>query len=103
MHFVIDNQPPIIAGEEREMREILFCCLLSTISMCLLFASRTTVRENLVGADGNGTDFFAISRVLTYHLRWDIRLVENFLYPLPYRYGIGRKDQRGALNIGHGD
>src|SRR6266704_1511452 len=102
MYFVIDNQPPIIAGEKREMWKILFTCLMS-ISTRLLFGIRTPVCEYLVGADCNRTNFFTISRILTYHLWRDIRLIENFLYPLPHSDRIGRKNQCSALNIGHGE
>src|SRR5260370_31483376 len=80
------------------MQLFLFCW---HISICLLFTAGATVRENLVGAHRNGADFFAVSRVLAYHLRWNIRLVQEFLYPLPHCYGIGGEDQRSALDIGY--
>src|SRR6266566_8812527 len=102
MHLVIDNQSPIIAGEEREMRKILFHCFLP-YSICLLFTSGATVRENLIGTDCNRANFFAITCVLAYHLRWNIRLVDNFLYPLPHSNRVRGKDQGGALNISHRD
>src|SRR5258707_3582917 len=98
MNLVIDNQPPIVAIEEREMRVFLFCW---HFSICLLFTAGATVRENLVGAHRNGADFFAVSRVLAYHLRWNIRLVQEFLDPLPHCYGIVGKDQLSALDIGY--
>src|SRR5258708_12440880 len=100
MHLVIDDQSPIIAGEEREMREILSCRLLS-FAITLPLGIGTTIREYLIGADCYRANFFAISRVLTYHLRWDIRLVNYFLYPLPHCYRIGLKDHRTSLNINH--
>ena len=74
MHFIIDNQPPIKAGEEGEMGKILFF--------------RAAVCENLVGADRDGTDIFALARVLPYHLGWDIGLIENFADPLAHGYSI---------------
>src|SRR5260370_17841106 len=98
MNLVIDNQPPIVAVEEREMRVFLFCW---HFSICLLFTAGATVRENLVGAHRNGADFFAVSRVLAYHLRWNICLVQESLYPLSHCYGIGGEDQRSALYIGY--
>src|SRR5260221_12450734 len=98
MDLVVNNQPPIVTVEEREMRVFVFCW---HFSICLLFTAGTTVRENLVGAHCNGADFFAISRVLAYHLRWNIRLVQEFLYPLSHCYGIGGEDQRSALDIGY--
>src|SRR6266487_264633 len=98
MHFVIDNQPPIIAGEKREVREIIFVSLIY-LFISLLFCMRTPVCQYLVGTHCNWTYFFAISRILAYHLWRDICLVNNFLYPLSHSYRIGRKNQCGSLNI----
>ena len=49
---------------------------------------RAAVREDLVGADRDGTDIFALTCVLPYHLWWDICLIENFVDPLAHCYSI---------------
>src|SRR6266436_2008321 len=100
MYFVVDNQPPIITAEKREMWEILFAGL-KYLLIGLPPGIGAPVCQYLVGTHCNWTYFFAISRILTNHLWRDICLIDNFLYPLPHSYRIGRKNQCSALNICH--
>src|SRR6266702_5873571 len=59
------------------------------------------VGQNLVSAHRNRADILALSRIFSYHLWWQIGLVQNFLYPLAYCNSVGRENQRSPLNISH--
>ena len=83
------------------MRKIFFSWLRTVLlSTSLLFLA--AIGENLVGADGNGANFFAVTGILSDHLRGNIGFINDFLYPLAHSNGIGRQDQGCTLNIGHG-
>ncbi len=61
----------------------------------------TAIGQDLVGTDSDGADFFAVAGIFSYQFWGYVGLVQDFLYPLAYRDGVGGKDQRGALNVGH--
>src|SRR6185312_17198483 len=102
MYLVVDDQAPIVARKESKMRIIFFGYFLSFGSFILVsIGTGATIGQNLVGTDGDGADFFAVAGILSYQFWWYIGLVQDLLNPLAHCNGVGRKDQRGALNISH--
>src|SRR5690242_14566090 len=100
MNFVVDNQTPVKASEKGEMWEVILGGLIYG-SRRLTFGIGPTVGQYLVSADCNWAYFFAVSGVFTDHLRRDICLVNDFLYPLSYCNSIGCEDQCSTLDICH--
>ena len=92
MYFVIDNQAPVVAGKKREMGKVFW------LVVRLALAS---VREDLVGAHGDGGDRFALPGIFRDHLRRHVGFIDNLVDPLAYGHRIGSQDERCTLDIGH--
>src|SRR5450755_1235776 len=97
MYFVVDDESPIVTGEEREMWEVFLPVLFSILS------STTPVGEDLIGAHSDGRDIFALACVFADHLGGNVRLVDNLVDPLAHRDRVGSEDQRGPLHRRHRD
>ena len=94
VHFVVDNQTPIVAGEEREMWvRLLFCAV--------FVFNRAAIGENLVGTHCDRADILAVSRIFADHLWRKVCLVENFANPLANRNGIWSQNEGCALDVCH--
>src|SRR6266496_898132 len=68
--LVVDNESPVITGEEREVREVFLLGIFSVLS------SSAPIGEDLIGADGNRSDVFPFFRVFSDPLGCNIRFVD---------------------------
>src|SRR5450432_2948676 len=87
MHLVIDDQSPIMPGDQSEVRKLL--------------AITWAISEYLVGRHGDGPDLFAVAGILADLRRSQACFIEQFGDPLAHRDGVWREDQRRALHGGH--
>ena len=78
MYLVIDNQAPIHLGEEPQMHEVLR----------FAFA----IGQDLVGGDGDWSDFLAVARVFADIFRRNRGLIEEFIDPLTHSDCVCGKD-----------
>ena len=84
--LVVDDQPPVVLGEEIEMGEVI--------------GLRSAVRHDLVGGDGDRRDRLLLARVLADRLGRELRLGEDLLLPLADGGDVRGEDQGLGVEAG---
>ena len=93
--LVVDDQAPVVLGEELEVRE------LAHLARLLVHRRRGPVGEHLVGRDGDGLISFLSPVYSPTSSAVSVVLSRISADPLAHRDRGGRQDQRVGLRLGH--
>ena len=94
MHFIIDDQPPIIGVEQLKMR-------VAFLELVRFFAASFAIGHRLVGRNGDGANLFALAGVFADQGWVQVGLIDELFYPLPYTHRIRGENKRAALGCVH--
>ncbi len=86
MHLVIDDQTPVAGAEQLQVQ------VFTLASGC----------HHLVSGDGNGSDLFALTRVLTDLVLGERRAPKQLRTPLAAGDRVGDQDQGRGAGVRHG-
>ena len=109
MHLVVDDEAPVLPTKQVQVGkrfQVVFVLRLArrlqrSFAWPGLPASPFTVGQHLVGGDGDGRDFLPLTRVLADEVFGQVRLIQEFLFPLTGGHNAGHHDER--LHLGAGD